>query len=78
MKSLKFNSHDIAVIEYALQSAIKYETSKLRIAELHEVLEKLRDNALSVMQLKGESRAEDNEKSRYDDDDVVEHLYEEV
>jgi hypothetical protein len=78
VSSLKFNSHDIAVIEYALQSAVQYETSKPRKAELQEVLEKFRENVLSAMQLKGDSRAEDYEKSRYDYDDLVEHIYEEV
>lgn len=75
---MTFNSHDIAVIEYALQFAVQNETSKPRISEMQEVLEKLRDNVLSAMQLSGDSRAEDYEKSGYDYDDLREYIYEEA
>jgi len=75
---LKFNSHDIAVIESALQTAIQHETSKPRVAEIQEVLEKLRCNVLSAMQLSEKSMAQDYEKVNFDYDDMIEHIYEEV
>lgn len=71
---MKFNSQDIAVIEYALQSALQNEKSKVRIAELREVLDKLRENAWIALQVNADSETSDDEKLRYDYDDLVESI----
>ncbi|WP_028551712.1 hypothetical protein [Paenibacillus sp. UNC451MF] len=70
---MDFTSHDIAIIEQALQRAISSEPKDSKVNHYREVLSKLRNNAAAAM-IGSDKRAVLHDGLRYDYDDSSDML----
>ena len=64
---MDFTSHDIAVIEQALQNAIRSQSDKQKINAYQEVLTKLKNNAAVTLHAPATIAFQDGFRFDYDD-----------